>query len=440
MSRARKRLRGEAVSPSPVKRARVTDNIKTQPVLTFIREDDEVSDQGSTNVGVHETFIDDTPAKPPPGGKRFKVLFDESISVAQQASTITGARTNQALASLARTKSAGKGLFGFGFAPIKDDLDRELSQSRSRAMSPASSQSDEDMDWDAPIPGPSQKRSASKIKAPDFSPATRIGPKKSLKSGFAIPSAVIPRKDNLFALAASNDMDGTSSARKRTHSPDPPPSVPSDSRSAPSSLSLLPPSPPPSEANRKPKYLDKGKGRAFARKKAKLHGGADEDDSEDESSESEIRVKELTWSWTNHVRGRVPNAGPKYLEKSSADSEPEFDMETYRRAASTNQDPGQVSEVSRETLEVNLPDNLRRVLALSPPKHTTIDPTDENNLVRGLLYGRREGHYDASRGGEVWGVGEVSDEEGDELTREKAKDEDEDDWEGEPVPWEVGEL
>jgi hypothetical protein len=64
-----------------------------------------------------------------------------------------------------------------------------------------------------------------------------------------------------------------------------------------------------------------------------------------------------------------------------------------------------------------------------------------------LIYGARRGNYDPSKGGEIWGVGEFEDEERDEFALDAGHSrttrgvyDDEDDWEGEGVPWEVGEL
>ena len=80
--------------------------------------------------------------------------------------------------------------------------------------------------------------------------------------------------------------------------------------------------------------------------------------------------------------------------------------------------------------EEDLREDLKRILALSPEKRTE---EEERKIANAVLYGRREGHYDA-KGFEVWDVGEMS--EGAEGTRGDG----EDDWEGEPVPWEAGEL
>ena len=85
------------------------------------------------------------------------------------------------------------------------------------------------------------------------------------------------------------------------------------------------------------------------------------------------------------------------------------------------------------TFEINLPSDLAQVLALSP-SHTSSYLRDktEQKVVKELLYGSRERHYNPQRGGIVYDVGEEDQSEG--------VDGGEDDWEGEPVPWEVGEL
>ena len=104
--------------------------------------------------------------------------------------------------------------------------------------------------------------------------------------------------------------------------------------------------------------------------------------------------------------------------------DPAFGPGAHNRPSSPSPASGDVPG----DFEVNLPDDLRRVLAISPSKaHTTRDV----NVVRGLLYGKRTSGYDARKGGDIWNVGEIG-----EATDSQA----EDDWEGEPVPWETGEL
>jgi hypothetical protein len=99
-------------------------------------------------------------------------------------------------------------------------------------------------------------------------------------------------------------------------------------------------------------------------------------------------------------------------------------------SAAEEQIDGDGNHHASGTFSVHLPDKFRRVLAISPSRsqnHT------EERVVRGLLYGDRVGHYDPSRGGDIWDAGET-----DEGALGDA--EAEDDWEGEPVSWEVGEL
>lgn len=80
-------------------------------------------------------------------------------------------------------------------------------------------------------------------------------------------------------------------------------------------------------------------------------------------------------------------------------------------------------------VEVVLPNKLREMLALSPSDSKTRS-LENGRVVSSLVYGTREGNYNPSKGGEIWDVGEEF------LGEDSASD----DWEGEPVPWEVGEL
>jgi hypothetical protein len=466
VSRARKRLRGEPVSPSPVKekRQRVAERISALSFEVGAAGDDE--EQDLVGRGGGEAFIDDTPARPPIGKKQFRTLFDETAVPAGQSSA--AARTNpssQAASSMTRSKSlTAKGLFGFGFSSSRENGAKGLARTRSRALSPTSEHSDEDIDWDA-----SKTPSSSlKLKAPDFSPAVAAKPTlsaKPAKNGLKIPGAVLPGKDDLqSALPPNAPKDATKAlTKKRALSPSHGSRTPA-SRTTPkqsfASLPLLPPSPPPAETQAsQQRYADKGKGKALAlaRKKSKLlaaAGGDGTDDDEDESieeSDAKVKVKEVSaWQWRRHrSRDAIEDLPPS--DAPQPDSEPEFDV-TRRasvplRASSPHLDgedeggPG-----DEETFEVSLPDDLRRVLALEPPPHAAPPSAVETEkLVRGLLYGTRAGRYDARRGGEVWDVGECGDgdERADEFAvreRERLREESEEEWEGEPVPWEVGEL
>lgn len=87
--------------------------------------------------------------------------------------------------------------------------------------------------------------------------------------------------------------------------------------------------------------------------------------------------------------------------------------------------------------EVDLPDKLRRVLSLGYVDAKWRD-CQEAQVAKSVLYGRKLAHYNPDKGGEIWDIGENDVTDGDESTRTNV--EVEDDWEGEPVPWEVGEL
>lgn len=439
VSRARKRLRGEAVSPSPIKekRPRVTGKIAPQAALTF-NEADSSDEDGAVKRG-RDTFIDDTPARPPIGKKQFKVLFDEAVPSASQTRS-AGARPQEV--GMVPSKSVyGKGLFGLGFSS-KDSGAKQSSRSNTRSKSPIHSDDGDDIEWNT-----SASVSSSKLSAPDFSPsvAKPVAPSRPNKKSSKVPGAIIPGKDDLWASSGPKDATKAPSKR-RSRSPTTLSNDvhTSDSRSTPkaslSALPLLPPSP-PADPQSKPKYNDKGKSKALMRKKAKLLGS---DDSEDEGDEADVKVKEVPWRWHRH-----PSRGQLELVsgmEQQADSELEFDVGAYRPSVPPSLSNQLVDGDHQERFEVDLPEDLRRVLALSPPRHVVPDPGQEEKLVRGLLYGRREGHYDPSRGGEIWGVGEVSGESEEEdalglgKERVKGREEDEDDWEGEPVPWEVGEL
>ena len=88
------------------------------------------------------------------------------------------------------------------------------------------------------------------------------------------------------------------------------------------------------------------------------------------------------------------------------------------------------------SIEIDLPDKLRSVLALRSSA-SKAQVSEEDQLVKGLLYGRRVTHYDPNKGGEIWDVGE--DDLGS-LDEERKYTDEEDEWECEPVPWAVGEL
>ena len=370
--------------------------------------------------------------KPPPGGKSFRVLFDEVLPTPQEASRQPTTR------ALSRTTSAAPKPNGFG-----------NKRARSRAMSPSSSEDDGD-GW---VNGTKLQSLMTSVNG--FRAAQKPAAQQRMPNGHGkmLPAAVLPVKDNLRAekgprtgprdsargKTPSGPVDATSIGRstgKRTRSDSREASTGADSANGSSETSrinhipFLPPSPPRPEDSR-PKAngaFDKGKGKAsaaaFSRKKARLLeqlGGDDAgDDSEDnEEDEDHVKLREHSWN---------------VFRKQSAPLTDELDDPDFQWPARPLHGPdspllGPV-EAEEGVVEVNLREDLKRILALSPEKRTE---DEERKIANAVLYGRREGHYDA-RGLEVWDAGEMSE------GAEGVRDDGEDDWEGEPVPWEVGEL
>ncbi|TFY62850.1 hypothetical protein EVJ58_g3612 [Rhodofomes roseus] len=436
VTRARKRLRGEPVSPSPVKekRARVGSQRALNLSSTLVDSDDD--DTQHTVGAAEETFLEATPMKPPPGGRSFRVLFDEVLPTAQVASRQPTNRT------LSRTMSAASKPNGFS-----------NKRARSRAMSPSSSE-DEGDDWENGTKLKSLMTSASTlhvVKSPFLQPKRPSnGPGKSV-----LPSAMLPGKDDLRSEKGPLKGPAPKGPLPRGKTPLGPVGASSagrligkrarpDGRDVPTTMDItdglretksidhvpfLPPTPPRADTTHSRPGIanDKGKGKAaavFSRKKARLleqlgGDGISDDSADSEEDDSHVKLKEHSW---NAVR-RTSSALADELD------DPEFEWPAH--PAHPPDSPSVDSLVAKEgTVEVHLRDDLKRILSLSPHKRTE---AEERKLADAVLYGRRESHYDA-KGMEVWDVGEMSE------GAEGMSGDGEDDWEGEPVPWEVGEL
>ncbi|OSC99433.1 hypothetical protein PYCCODRAFT_1415684 [Trametes coccinea BRFM310] len=411
VTRARKRLRGEPVSPSPVKEKRA--RVASHAALSFaghaaLLDSPDGSDGDEGAADPNDTIIADTPMKPRTGGRNFKILFDDVLPNGDK-------RPVKSLSSRKKTTSSLN-----VFAGAKRE--------RSRALTPCS---DEEEDWSL---GPRLKSLDAVAAA---APPAKLSQSKGrvVNGKHGIPKALVPGKSDLWSEVGPSK--GSTTVLSRTSSSNLP-SRSSNKRSLPDerddaehestsssantflNLPLIPPSPPPPDASKPygPKYADKGKGKAaaFSRKKAKLLQDAGNGEDEDEDSpDDEIQVKEVD------PLSRLPNPD------SAVDAD--SDWEAHWRAPADPDDPAVLASSSLDPgkFDVNLPDELQRILAISPSRR---NETEEEKLVRGLLYGRRETHYDPSKGGEIWDVGEDS---------ENAVGTEEE-WEGEPVPWEVGEL
>ncbi|KAF8215947.1 hypothetical protein K438DRAFT_1954628 [Mycena galopus ATCC 62051] len=339
ISRARKRLRGEPVSPSPNKE-------KRRRMVSPHEESDDEPNAGDTS------FVDDSPVKLPNGVRSFKLLFDESSAKPK-------------FPSLSRTKTLPAGLFG-------------ESVSRSQSM---------DIDEVA---------------------------SRSVKT-LAPNKASVGQQDDPFADSAEGtELDVEMADNQKPDA---------------TARILLAPSPPP-ETRRPSGHPHNAKGKGKPANKADPL--SDEEDGSDEDfpmngneSRHRVRLFDRTAS-----RGRVRD---------------EDDVEENTLQFMTRRPPDIDADVQPETSEsISLPDTLLSILSLAPT--SSHSPQDEH-VVQQLLYGARRGNYDASKGGEIWSVGEFEKEERDEFALDNGSSratrgvyDEEDDWEGEGVPWEVGEL
>ncbi|KAJ6503281.1 hypothetical protein C8R47DRAFT_1210549 [Mycena vitilis] len=343
VSRARKRLRGEPVSPSPNKEKR----------RRIIREDSD--DEDDEQSGANTSFVDDSPAKPPNGVRSFKLLFDEASAKPKF--------------PLLRSKTAPSGLFG---------------------TSSLLGEGSEHMDIDEMPSRPVEKMASTASTVAQDDPF--------LEGGTASYS------DN--EMTDDRPLEEVKSAAR----------------------SLLPPSPPPT--TRRPSgqpHLNNGKARSKGdgQKATNVSMSEDEDETDEDAQNNRHKVRLFD---RTAARGRV-------RDEDGAD-EDTYRFRTRRPLEAEDVAPSEPSE------SISLPDTLLSILSLAP---TSSNGRQDERVVEQLLYGARRGNYDPSKGGEVWGVGELEDEERDEFAldggrRDQGAYDDEDDWEGEGVPWEVGEL
>ncbi|KAG8219653.1 hypothetical protein J3R82DRAFT_608 [Butyriboletus roseoflavus] len=381
ISRARKRLRGEPVSPSPnkPKRQRIAPPPKSEQDSS---NSDHEPDQELPQWDFTPSFVADSPVKAPAGGKSFKLLFDDALPALSIAKKPVGC-------SLAQLDSPDAGFSQP--APVGPSV-------------PASLRPRHDLKSKSIASGPEHRVNRIQGKTlPQIFPTKDHLPLLSYKSTFKTPVSEVSQS----RTSAKRPLDGGHLVLEHSEL-----TIPLQSQ-----FPLVPPSPPPQDSIDR----DAGKGKAkptASRKKPRV-----EDDESDEEMDSpgDITLKIATVSLD---RG-----------KHSYRHADDFDWDPLLHLRTRNHDPSAKEQIDANhhasgTFSVDLPDKFRRVLAISPSRCQNIT---EERVVRGLLYGDRVGHYDSSRGGDIWDAGETDEgAQGDVET--------EDDWEGEPVSWEVGEL
>ncbi|KAJ2919300.1 hypothetical protein MD484_g1179, partial [Candolleomyces efflorescens] len=163
----------------------------------------------------------------------------------------------------------------------------------------------------------------------------------------------------------------------------------------------------------------KADSRAFGnRKKVKVAKGGNTDE-EDASDVADLKTK-------------VKIVDRTQLKRYRAEDDVDFEFDPILDLPRETHDPNIHLDLESQAIDVNLPEKFKEVLDLKTT-HWKGQPVAENKLVDSLLYGRRTTTYDSKKG-EIWDVGEDEDDE--EGKREDADEE----WEGEPVPWEVAEF
>jgi hypothetical protein len=372
VSRARKRLRGELVSPSPNKDKR--RRVIPTTAVTFPRLNLNAADTTDEQHNTDTSFVDNSPLKAPFSGKSFSRLFAESAT----------------------------------------SLDKLLTTSKTQELSIFC------MD---DVPGSGAANSTKRTKEV-------LGKRQPVKLDANQPSfidlAANHPSESLTTVESGRSqakIGSNRSSTKRPFSDDEPPANIRRTRSP-----LLPPSPPPTTSSRASAKPMQHKGNSKTnkgRKKMKIDEKLDSHDSDDLELTANLRIVHRKTTRLLHA--------VEDTDDFKLDSDP---IIGYTRFPSLH--PSPISDgLHHGNIEIDLPDKLRSVLALRSSA-SKAQVSEEDQLVKGLLYGRRVTHYDPNKGGEIWDVGEDDlgclDEDRNRYT------DGEDEWECEPVPWEVGEL
>ena len=347
-------------------------------------EDSDDSDPAEAELA-DSSFVADSPMKPLPKGGAFKLLFEGG---AGDVVTHDGP-------SRSRKVPPNSGLAMFG---SKSQRARSMSRSSDSEMLSDNHQPLK-MKPSEGISAYSSAKARSEKRLHPNGPASR----KKDHSGTTAPKQVIQ------ADRIEECVQGTTATKSSLADTD------SDARDTlgPSHRpALLPPSPPPACSSSA--HVVKRKAKGSIAKRSKL---PEDSECEEEEDGADVHVKIREWSWQMRKSSRATDTLAEELD-------PVLGFSTRDQQSS----PDPTIDDTPGDFVVNLPDDLRRLLAISPSKTQT---THDVGVVRGVLYGEHMNNYDAQRGGDIWGVGEIDD---------ASDSQAEDDWEGEPVPWETGEL
>ncbi|KIK07485.1 hypothetical protein K443DRAFT_2347 [Laccaria amethystina LaAM-08-1] len=392
MSRARKRLRGEPVSPSPSKEKRrrvISQTSLPFPHFQSRTNSDDLGCEGEEETLNDSSFVDNSPSKPHAKGKHFAPLFNAR-----------NAPIDDLLKLKAFTHNPKSGLDVFH----DTILDSRMSTSGSLDLTASGESTNQD-----PSAGAQRPRGSS----------------------VNILNLLYTQKSHWHDADTTLTRDIRSSRKRSISDAEKDPSIVQKTRPQ-SKPRLLPPSPPAASGSSAASKRPQGK-TIDTRKKAKLANNT-EIDGESES-EGDLPAHKGGLKLIDRSHTRVARTSKHDDEYIGLDSDP---ILGYARLTGPHgHSIPTTSHPQDGKFEVDLPDKLRRVLSLGYVDAKWRD-CQEAQVANSVLYGRKRAHYNPDKGGEIWDIGENDVMDGDESTRSNV--EVEDDWEGEPVPWEVGEL
>lgn len=368
ISRARKRLRGEPVSPSPRKPKVPRTSTQAQlpiPKLNISPSDSDAGEQDEAPLAI----IAKSPTKPSTG-KAFKFLFEDAVEP----------NASPVMDKMSQSQPLPTG--GLFSVFMNDDLENTRKAKKAKVV--AEIGETDNMEPHIALPGLDSTQ--------PYPPTKRPAPQITSTA----PGANVKRVQPTLAPVPGPSHTTVVSNKNATT--------------------------PPRKEGPKGKKSRPLKGRAAG--KAGHNHGDETDDDEMNPIKDNVKVIDR----------------PRFLRTTPVDDESGQDLDPifsfpHRGMPHGEQPPALDIDLhnARPTQQVDLPERLLRVLALESVEMEA-QKIDEEKVVQNLMYGRRLGHYDPGKGGEIWDVGE--DEAGDVISSRP----EEDDWEGEPIPWAVGEL
>ncbi|CAE6494987.1 unnamed protein product [Rhizoctonia solani] len=363
-TKARKRMRGEEVPATPGDKRRKLGAARSA-LPTQDEQDEEDEDE-----------IVDSPKKKRATGARGRVftgLFDDDGAGGSVKSGETGGEDASSVmdetSSLRSTPPPPPSELDHEWTPTRshsDEDDEPVTRPKSHPVLPALGKWTQDT-WDAPSPGTDFSHLRKGLGKPQPEPTKQKAKEKGKK------------EKQPLTLAVSNPFD------------------------------LLPPMPDEQPTSSKPRY-DNSKSKSGAKGKKGKEKEVEMDDGESSDGTGGLNVNEIEWRPFGPLMGS---------QNQLSDSQTPFSSQTQRAVPSSQPEP--LDEESELDPAATLPSDLRTLLSLHSTRREFIR---SDSLAKDVLAGRSA----PMRGGEVWGIGDVEDEEEGEG----------DDWDSEPEGWKGG--